>query len=108
MSIKRLFNFGVSFIALLLLAPALILIAIIIKLTSKGPVFFTQERIGKNFRPFQIYKFRTVETQTETDGERLRIIWIGRFLRSCKLDRIPQLFNVVKGEMSLVGPRPEL
>lgn len=107
---KRMFNFGLSLAALLLLAPVFILIAIVIKLTSRGPLFFTQERIGKNFVPFQIYKFRTMETLPGANGEepRLRVTGIGRFLRSCKLDRLPQLMNVLKGEMSLVGPRPEL
>lgn len=108
--VKRIFNFGLSLIAIVLLSPTFILIATIIKLTSRGPLFFKQERIGKNFRPFQIYKFRTVEMQTEESGQTpsLRITRIGRFLRSCKLDRLPQLLNVLKGEMSLVGPRPEL
>lgn len=108
--VKRIFNFGLSLAALILLAPAFILIALAIKLTSKGPLFFTQERIGKNFVPFQIYKFRTVKTVPGTCGEasRLEITGIGRFLRSCKLDRLPQLINVLKGEMSLVGPRPEV
>lgn len=108
--VKRIFNFGLSLIALVLLVPVFILTCIIIRLTSKGPAFFKQERIGKNFRPFQIYKFRTVEIQTEVNSQTpfLRITRIGRFLRSCKLDRLPQLLNVLKGEMSLVGPRPEL
>lgn len=109
---KGIFNLGLSLTALILLAPAFVLFAIIIKLTSKGPVFFKQERIGKNFRPFQIYKFRTVKRRSEgratTQEAQLQITNIGRFLRSCKLDRLPQLINVLKGEMSLVGPRPEL
>jgi FlaA1/EpsC-like NDP-sugar epimerase/lipopolysaccharide/colanic/teichoic acid biosynthesis glycosyltransferase len=107
---KRAFNLGLSLIALILFAPGLILIAVLIKLTSKGPIFFKQERIGKNFRPFQIYKFRTVETQAGANGQAstLRVTAIGRFLRTCKLDRLPQLINVLKGEMSLVGPRPEV
>lgn len=102
------FDFVLSSLALVFLAPFFIFIAAVIKLTSKGPVFFTQERVGKNFQPFRIYKFRTVEMEGDVDSERSRITSIGRFLRSCKLDRLPQLFNVLKGEMSLVGPRPEL
>lgn len=108
--IKRMFNLSVSLIALILLSPFFILTAILIKLTSKGPVFFKQERIGKNFRSFQIYKFRTIEIQSEPGSQtsHLRITPIGQFLRSFKSDRLPQLLNVLKGEMSLVGPRPEL
>ncbi|NKE73162.1 polysaccharide biosynthesis protein [Candidatus Manganitrophus noduliformans] len=107
---KRMFNFGLSLAALILLAPVFILIAIVIKLTSRGPLFFTQERIGKNFAPFLIYKFRTVETLSGDPGQASchRVTRIGSLLRSCKLDRLPQLINVLKGEMSLVGPRPEL
>lgn len=108
---KRAFNVGLSLAALVFLAPCVILIALLIKLTSKGPIFFKQERIGKNFRPFQIYKFRTVETEltpgTKGETPRFRMTGIGAFLRSCKLDRLPQLINVLKGEMALVGPRPE-
>ncbi|MBI3804177.1 MAG: polysaccharide biosynthesis protein [Nitrospirae bacterium] len=107
--VKRAFNLALSIIALLLLVPLFLLTAVLIKLTSKGPIFFKQERIGRKFRPFQIYKFRTVEIQADEEGQpRLQITRVGRFLRSCKLDRLPQLLNVLKGEMSLVGPRPEL
>lgn len=107
---KRAFNLGLSLAVLLMLAPFLILIAALIKLTSRGPVFFKQERIGKNFRPFRLYKFRTVATTPGAHGRapRPRITGIGRYLRAYKLDRLPQLINVLKGEMSLVGPRPEV
>jgi lipopolysaccharide/colanic/teichoic acid biosynthesis glycosyltransferase len=97
---KRAFDFAISAIGLLLLAPLLGLIAAAIKLDSPGPVFFRQERIGRGGTPFRIVKLRTMA------GE--RITPFGRFLRRHKLDELPQLFNVLLGEMSLVGPRPEL
>jgi lipopolysaccharide/colanic/teichoic acid biosynthesis glycosyltransferase len=103
-----------SCIGLLLLSPLFLLIALGIKLDSKGPVFFRQQRMGKNFKPFWIYKFRTmVENAPKlgaqlTSGNDPRITRLGRLLRKTKLDELPQLLNVLKGEMSLVGPRPEV
>ena len=111
---KRVFDIGVSFLGLLLLAPLLVPVALLIKWDSRGPVFFRQERIGKRFRPFVIYKFRTMVhdglpkgAPITADGDP-RITRVGRLLRKTKIDELPQLINVLKGEMSFVGPRPEL
>ncbi|CEJ74667.1 sugar transferase [Paraclostridium sordellii] len=112
--IKRIFDIAVSSIGLIVLLPILIVIAILIKLDSKGPVFFKQKRVGKNKKIFEIYKFRTMVTDAEKLGKQItvgadnRITKVGRFIRKYKLDEFPQLINVLKGEMSLVGPRPEV
>ncbi len=111
--IKRIGDFFTSLMALIILSPLLILIAIIIKLTSKGPVFYTQERIGRYGKPFNILKFRSMYTDAEKNGPALssksdnRVTPFGRFLRKYRLDELPNFINVLKGEMSLVGPRPE-
>lgn len=111
---KRLFDIAAAAIGLLVLSPAMLLVALLIKLDSRGPVFFRQERMGKNFRPFLIYKFRTmieaapVKGASITAGADPRITRVGRLLRQSKIDELPQLINVLKGEMSLVGPRPEV
>jgi lipopolysaccharide/colanic/teichoic acid biosynthesis glycosyltransferase len=111
---KRLFDLVVSFIAIILLSPVFLLIAILIKLDSKGPVFFLQDRVGKDEKIFKIYKFRTMVVDAEklgkqiTVGEDPRITRVGRFLRKYKIDELPQLFNVLNGTMSFVGPRPEV
>src|SRR5690554_49717 len=112
--LKRLIDLVGSGIGLIIISPFLIIIALLIKTTSTGPVFFTQERLGKNGRVFKIIKFRTMVVNAEKLGDGLRvkdnsdsrITKIGRFLRSTSLDELPQLINVIKGEMSLVGPRP--
>ena len=121
--VKRALDFTASLVLLLILAPLLLLLAGLIKLTSPGPVFFTQKRLGVNKRRFSIHKFRTMipgaeqkirelEDLNEVEGPVFkikgdpRITPIGRFLRKTSLDELPQLFNVLKGEMSLVGPRP--
>jgi lipopolysaccharide/colanic/teichoic acid biosynthesis glycosyltransferase len=110
--IKRIFDFTVSLIGLIILSPAFLLIAICIKLDSEGPVFFRQERIGYLGTPFRILKFRTMTGAASglplTVGDDIRITKYGRFLRKFKLDELPQLINVLKGDMSLVGPRPEV
>jgi len=112
-SSKRLFDVLTSFFVLVLLSPMYILLAIIVKLTSKGPVFFKQERIGINGIPFRIIKFRTMFVGAEKDGPQLssshdkRITPIGKILRKTRLDEFPQFWNVIKGDMSIVGPRPE-
>ncbi len=112
--VKRGVDILCAALGLAVLAPLLWLIAGAVKLDSEGPVFFRQERIGRAFRPFIIYKFRTMVEQggargaAITVGEDPRITRVGRFLRRTKLDELPQLLNVLKGDMSLVGPRPEL
>jgi lipopolysaccharide/colanic/teichoic acid biosynthesis glycosyltransferase len=112
--IKRSLDIGVAAIGLLVLLPIMLLVAVLIKCDSRGAVFFKQKRIGKDFRAFLMYKFRTMRENSElsgpviTVGDDSRITRIGRFLRKTKLDELPQLINVLKGEMSLVGPRPEL
>jgi len=111
---KRWFDVLFSLIGLLLLAPILLAIAIIIKLDSRGPVLFIQGRVGKNNKDFLIYKFRTMKLQSESKGlltlgnHDSRITKVGYFLRRYKIDEFPQLFNILKGDMSFVGPRPEL
>ena len=114
MSIKRIFDILVSFISIVLLSPILIIVAIIIKLGSKGPVLYKQLRVGLNGKPFYIYKFRTMQVNADKKGLLItgaddpRLTRVGSFLRKIKIDEIPQLFNVLKGEMSIVGPRPEV
>jgi exopolysaccharide biosynthesis polyprenyl glycosylphosphotransferase len=112
-STKRIFDIMASAIALVLLIPVYIILAISVKLSSKGPIFFTQERVGKNRKPFNIIKFRTMYVGSEKDGPQLsssndsRITKVGKFLRKTRLDEFPQFWNVLIGDMSLVGPRPE-
>jgi lipopolysaccharide/colanic/teichoic acid biosynthesis glycosyltransferase len=111
---KRAFDLLVAVVGLIVFSPILLLVAVLIKLDSRGPVFFRQERIGYGFRPFLIWKFRTMVQDAAgkggliTVGQDSRITRIGRVLRKTKLDELPQLINVLKGEMSLVGPRPEV
>lgn len=112
--IKRLFDILVSFIGLLILSPLFILIIIGIKLTSNGPVFFRQIRVGRYEKLFKIHKFRTMIVDAESKGLKItvgadkRITSIGAILRKTKLDELPQLIDVLLGNMSLVGPRPEV
>lgn len=111
---KRILDFILSLIAIIILSPIMIIIAIIIKIDSKGPIFFKQERLGKNGKVFKIFKFRTMVVNAEHIGDGLkvksendnRITKIGKVLRKTSLDELPQLINVIKGEMSLIGPRP--
>jgi lipopolysaccharide/colanic/teichoic acid biosynthesis glycosyltransferase len=112
---KRAFDIGVAAIALVVLSPLLAILAIAVRLDSKGPALFRQERVGKNFRPFRILKFRTMVVDAPKLGGPLtagdhdpRITRSGRFLRATKLDELPQLINVLQGDMSFVGPRPEV
>jgi Undecaprenyl-phosphate glucose phosphotransferase len=109
--IKRFFDIVVSLLLIIILSPLLLAIAITIKFTSKGSVLFKQERVGFNNTPFVMYKFRTMKTGTATDEWTVehdpRVTDIGRFLRKTSMDELPQLFNVLFGSMSLVGPRPE-
>jgi lipopolysaccharide/colanic/teichoic acid biosynthesis glycosyltransferase len=111
---KRLFDIAITGIGLALLAAPFVAIACLIKLTSPGPVFFRQTRVGQYGRPFRIYKFRTMmseqaprATTITVEGDK-RITWLGRYLRKWKIDELPQLINVILGNMSLVGPRPEV
>ncbi len=112
--IKRVFDFIVSLTALIILSPVFLIIAIIIKLDSKGPVFYKQVRVGKGLKPFNLIKFRTMRPGADKMGYLTvgmrdpRVTKVGYFLRKYKLDELPQLINVLKGEMSLVGHRPEL
>lgn len=113
MFLKRLFDIVASFYGIVILFPLIVIVSILIKLTSKGPVLFKQVRVTKNGRLFKIYKFRTMRENSEgnkqiTVGNDSRITGVGHILRKTKLDELPQLFNVLKGEMSLVGPRPEV
>lgn len=113
MLIKRLFDFVAALCGLTLLAPLFVLIACKIKLDSKGPIFFRQERVGRHGMSFYIYKFRTMTVNTESQGQLTvgrdtRITNIGHVLRHYKLDELPQLINVLMGDMSIVGPRPEV
>ena len=112
---KRFFDICAAIVGLLLLWPVLLIFAILVKLDSRGPVFFRQERVGRGFRPFRIFKFRTMVVDAPQRGGQIttghddpRITRVGRFLRRWKFDELPQLLNVVNGEMSLVGPRPEV
>jgi lipopolysaccharide/colanic/teichoic acid biosynthesis glycosyltransferase len=111
---KRCFDMVFSFIGLILLTPLLLLISFIIIIDSKGPIFFIQGRVGKNNQDFNIYKFRTMHIQSESKGlltlgnHDSRITQVGYFLRRYKIDEFPQLLNILKGDMSFVGPRPEL
>ena len=124
-AIKRLIDITCSFVGILVLSPLFIIIAIIIKFTSKGPVFFSQKRVGRNGKEFDMYKFRSMVVNAEELKEKLaaqnemsgpmfkmkddpRVTKVGKFIRKTSIDELPQLWNVLKGDMSLVGPRPSL
>jgi exopolysaccharide biosynthesis polyprenyl glycosylphosphotransferase len=124
-AVKRCLGASLSALAIVMLSPLLIVIALLVKLTSKGPVLFVQERLGEGGRPFAMYKFRTMVVNAEALKQQLakqneasgpvfkirrdpRITTVGRFLRKFSLDELPQLFNVLKGDMSIVGPRPPI
>lgn len=112
--IKRIFDFIFALMGLVFLFPLLLIIAIIIKIDSKGPVLFIQERVGQHNKTFNIYKFRTMYVKSQKKGlltigdKDSRVTKIGYFLRKYKIDEFPQLINIIKGDMSFVGPRPEL
>ena len=112
---KRLFDIFLSLLAILVFSPLYIILAILVKVTSKGPIFFKQERIGKNKKHFNILKFRTMRIDTPKDipthlleNPEQYITGVGKFLRKTSLDEIPQAFNILVGQMSIVGPRPAL
>ncbi|HFI0617899.1 TPA: sugar transferase [Streptococcus suis] len=113
--LKRVIDIVISGLAIVVLSPVLLLIAIAIKLDSKGPVLFKQKRVGKNKSHFMIYKFRSMYVDTPSDmpthllkEPTAMITKVGAFLRKTSLDELPQLFNIFKGEMAIVGPRPAL
>ena len=111
--IKRSFDFFSSFIGLIILLPLLIIVSLAIKIGSSGPIFFSQKRVGKDGKLFTLVKFRSMtvkqaSSNTATARGDVRITKIGAFLRKYKLDELPELWNVVMGEMSLVGPRPDV
>ena len=111
---KRLFDIVVSFLILLILSPIMLVLAIAIKLDSKGPVFYRQIRVGRYNKDFKIFKFRTMVQDADKKGlaitlnEDPRITRVGRLIRKCRLDEVSQLLNVLGGSMSFVGPRPEV
>ena len=112
--IKRLTDIMGAIICIIIFSPIMLTSAVLVKMTSKGPLIFKQERVGLHNKPFQMYKFRTMYVQTEEEERKgwtqkndPRVTSVGRFLRKTSLDEFPQLFNVLKGDMSLVGPRPE-
>lgn len=112
MACKRAFDILCSFLGLTVLSPVLLVVSVLVAVTSPGGVFFRQERIGKDGRPFRIFKFRSMRKDNAglkiTTGNDSRITSVGRFLRKSKIDELPQLINVLVGDMSFVGPRPEV
>jgi len=115
-SFKRFFDVLLCLPALIILSPILLLCAVIIKATSKGPAFYSQERVGRNLKPFNVIKFRTMKPgsySTEVAGGEVRkndsrVTAAGKILRRLKIDELPQIINVIKGDMSIIGPRPML
>lgn len=112
---KRVFDLVISFFGILILLPLFLIVAIVIKLESKGPVLFKQQRLGKGGKVFNIYKFRSMCVGAEKTGSGVysakgdpRVTRVGRILRATSLDELPQLFNMLVGDMSLIGPRPPL
>ena len=111
---KRAFDFIAASFGGITISPIFIVLAMAVKWSSKGPVFYKQERIGKGFQPFIMYKFRSMVVNNASKNQLVtatgdpRITTVGKFLRRYKLDELPQLFNVIRGDMSLVGPRPEV
>ena len=114
-AVKRFLDVKVSFLGLVLLSPLLLAVSILIKIDSRGPVIFRQKRIGRNGKVFEIYKFRSMCVGAEKTGSGVysekgdaRVTRIGKILRATSIDELPQLLNILKGEMSFVGPRPPL
>ena len=110
---KRFFDLFITFLALPFILPIGIITAILIKLDSRGPVFFIQERVGRHGEPFNMFKFRSMTIDAEKNGNKFaqrndqRVTAIGKFIRKFRIDEIPNFWNVLKGEMSVIGPRPE-
>ena len=111
--VKRVLDIALALVLLLLALPVLLLAALLVRLTSRGPAFYSQTRVGKGGRPFTIYKLRSMYTDSEARGAQWcqkgdpRVTPLGRFLRRSHIDELPQLWNILKGDMALVGPRPE-
>ena len=109
---KRFFDFVLSLIAIIILSPVYIIVAILVKVKLGSPVIFTQERPGKDEKIFKMYKFRSMTSETDEEGnllpDEVRLTSFGKKLRSTSLDELPELFNILKGDMSIVGPRPQL
>lgn len=109
---KRFFDFVLSLIAIIILCPVYIIVAILVRVKLGSPVIFTQERPGKNEKIFKMYKFRSMTSETDEEGnllpDEVRLTSFGKKLRSTSLDELPELFNILKGDMSIVGPRPLL
>ncbi|WP_291682836.1 sugar transferase [Clostridium sp.] len=110
--VKRIFDFTASLCGLILLSPILIVVALLIRLNLGSPIFFTQDRVGKNNKVFKMIKFRSMKDGVDNDGnllpDEMRLTKFGKVLRSTSLDELPELINVLKGDMSLIGPRPLL
>lgn len=110
--IKRWLDFILSLIALIILSPIILILTLLVRLKIGSPVFFKQERPGKNGKIFKMFKFRTMTNECDKDGnllpDEVRLTSFGKFLRSTSLDELPELFNILKGDMSIVGPRPLL
>lgn len=112
---KRVFDFIMASIGIIVTWPVMLIVAILIKATSKGPVLFKQKRLTRGMKEFEIYKFRSMRTDYDKDGKGIQtkgsssaITPVGKVIRKTKLDELPQFFNIIKGDMSFVGPRPEL
>lgn len=109
---KRFFDFVLSLIAIIILSPVYIIVAILVRVKLGSPVIFTQERPGKDEKIFKMYKFRSMTSETDEEGnllpDEVRLTSFGKQLRSTSLDELPELFNILKGDMSIVGPRPLL
>lgn len=112
---KRLFDIVASLVGLIIFAPVMLIVAIIVKVTSPGPILFSQKRLTKGMREFNIYKFRSMvsnefreKNTVQIKGSSGEITPIGKFMRKTKLDELPQFWNILKGDMSFIGPRPEL
>ncbi|MBE5737096.1 MAG: sugar transferase [Clostridiales bacterium] len=109
---KRFFDFILSFVAIIVLSPIFIILSFLVLCNVGAPIFFKQKRVGKNEKVFTMYKFRTMSNKKDKDGKLLpdnqRVTRFGRFLRSTSLDELPELFNILKGDLSIIGPRPLL
>lgn len=108
--IKRLLDFTLSLLAIIVLSPIMLIVAVLVRINLGSPIIFKQQRPGLNEKIFTVYKFRTMTNEKDEDGEflpvELRITKFGKWLRSTSMDELPQLFNILKGDMSIVGPRP--